>query len=75
MLAGLCRECHHTVSVQPTCGLATHVQWTAIERATQEFTTPAVLLLDGAAIDAAKYIERHLIDRGEMDQLREVAGI
>jgi hypothetical protein len=31
-----------------------------VEGAAQEFTTPAVFLLGGDAIDVAKYIERHL---------------
>lgn len=51
------------------------LQRTAIERAAEGFTVPAALLLDGDHVDAARYIERHLIDRGQMEELREVAGV
>lgn len=75
MLAGLCRDCHHAVTVEPVCGLALHLQWAAVQRAAQAFTVPAALLLDEDAAGAARYIERHLIARGEMDELREMAGL
>ena len=75
MLAGLCRKCHRDMTVNPVCPLALTLQRTAVERAAEGFTVPAALLLDGDYDDAARYIERHLTDRGQMDELREAAGV
>jgi hypothetical protein len=75
MLAGRSREYHHAVTVNPISALATHLQRAAIHRAAYGFDVPAVLLVDSDPAGAAWYIERHLIDRGQMDGLREAAGI
>jgi hypothetical protein len=75
MLAGLCRDCHRLVNVEPVSRLAQHLQCEAIERAVYAFKVPAVWMVEGTAIDAARYIERTLEARGEMTAMREDAGL
>jgi hypothetical protein len=75
MLAGLCRECHHSATVDPAGRIARYLQMEAVKRAAQDFTVPAACLVGSGPISAARYIERHLLERGEMDALREAAGI
>jgi hypothetical protein len=75
VLAGLCRECHHAVTIEPASPLAIGLQCKAIDRAARSFTISAVMLLDDGPTGAARYIERHLGDRGEMEVLKEVAGL
>jgi hypothetical protein len=75
MLAGLCRDCHRMVTKQSKGWVTLHLRWVAIAMAAQTFTVPAMPLFDGDAIDAAKYTERHLDDSGELDQLRDEAGL
>jgi hypothetical protein len=55
------------VTTEPSCAHALQLQRAALERAAWAFTIPAVLLVDGTAIDAARYIERTLEGRGDLD--------
>lgn len=75
MLAGLCTDCHRRITVEPGSELAVAVQQDAITRAAWMLGVPASLVVDGDPVDVARYIERTLIERGEMVALRQAAGL